>query len=119
VDEKLQETSSLLVELQSKQEERLSQPPSISPTSGHLILKPPSQDEMGVAKEIQQTLASLTAMVNSATFVRMLDLHSSHCLCRALSLLFLYSSLSGHSRRCGVCGCPPQCYGSVCQFRTC
>ena len=57
----LMKTSSLLSQLQEHQEERLSQSPYVS--QDHLILPGPSEQEVGVASEIRQELANLTAVV--------------------------------------------------------
>lgn len=58
-------TSSLLSELQAQQTDRLSLPPYLS-TTGHLLLHPPSQEEVGMASEVRQELATLAAAVGGA-----------------------------------------------------
>ncbi len=70
MDSGLLRASSLLSQLQSQQSERLSLPPYTSP-EGHLLLHPPSKEEVGVATEVRQELASLTAVVSNGLYAPM------------------------------------------------
>lgn len=63
VDVNLLRTSSLLSQLQTQQTDRLSLPPYLS-SEGHIFLHSPSQEEVGVATEVRQELASLAAVVS-------------------------------------------------------
>ena len=55
-------TSSLLSQLQAQQSERLSLPSYVS-SEGHHLLALPSQEEVGLATELRQELATLTSVV--------------------------------------------------------
>lgn len=57
------QTSSLLTQLQARQKERLALPSYKADLRGHLLLPPPTHEEVGVAREVRQKLATLTAMV--------------------------------------------------------
>lgn len=58
----LMRASSLLSELQAQQTERLSLPSYLS-AEGHRLLHSPSQQEVGMASEVRQELASLAEVV--------------------------------------------------------
>lgn len=75
VDSRLLRASSLLSQLQSQQSERLSLPPYTS-SEGHLLLHPPSEEEVGVAMEVRQELASLVAEVRVQIYEPPLDLNT-------------------------------------------